>query len=78
MLQEGTCRLVLSIKEGQNLDLGKIWIWKKEHQIDALSLVQYVTAAAEVQQCNCKEYERKKDSKIELQTSTFHILAYWH
>ena len=72
--QEGTCRLVLSTMEGQNLELGKTWIIKKEHQSDALSPVQYVTAEAEVQQHSCKEYERK----IELQTSTFHILAYWH
>jgi len=33
---------------------------KKDHQIDALSLVQYVTAAAQVKQHDCKEYERKK------------------
>jgi hypothetical protein len=35
----------------------------KNHQIDALSLVQYVTAAAEVQQHNCKEYEKKKKTQ---------------
>jgi len=32
---------------------------KKLHQIDAVSNVQYVTAAAQVQQHNCKEYEGK-------------------
>jgi hypothetical protein len=32
---------------------------KKEHQSDALSLVKFVTAAAQVQQHNCKEYEKK-------------------
>jgi len=45
---------------------------KKEHQSDALSPVQYVTAEAEVQQHSCKEYE----GKIELQTSTSHNVAY--
>jgi len=32
---------------------------KKEHQSDALSLVQYATAAAQVQQHNCNECEEK-------------------
>jgi len=64
---------------GQTLDLGKtIIIIKKEHHIDALSPVQYVTAAAKGQQHNCKLYKKKNYSKIELQTSTSHILAYWH
>jgi hypothetical protein len=52
---------------------------KKEHRSDDLSPVHYVTAAAQVQQHNCKRYgKRKKDSNIELQNSTMHILAYWH
>jgi len=42
---------------------------KKEQYSDAMSLVQYTSAAAQVQQHSCKEYERKNDSKIELQTS---------
>jgi hypothetical protein len=40
--------------------------------------VQYVTAAAQLQWHNCKEYEKKNELKKELQTSTLHILAYWH
>ena len=32
---------------------------KKEHQSDALSLVQYVAAAAQVQHHNFKEFEEK-------------------
>jgi hypothetical protein len=36
---------------------------KKEQQSDALSLLQYATSAAQVQEHNCKEYEEKKDSK---------------
>ena len=71
ILQEGTWRLVLSIKEGQ-FKSWKNMNNKKEHQSDALSPVQYVTAEAEVQQHSCKEYE----GKIELQTSTSHNVAY--
>jgi len=58
-LQEGIWMLVLIIMEGLNLDLGKTWTIEKEHQNDALSLVQYVTAAAEVQQHNCEGYGGK-------------------
>jgi hypothetical protein len=32
---------------------------QKEHQNDALSLVKYVTSEANVQEHNCKEYEKK-------------------
>jgi hypothetical protein len=32
---------------------------EKGHQSDVLSLVQYATAAAQVQQHNCKEYKKK-------------------
>ena len=51
---------------------------KKEQEGDALSPIQYVTSETHTHKHNCKEYEGKNDSKTELQTSTLHILAYWH
>jgi hypothetical protein len=51
---------------------------KKEYEGEVLSLVNCVTSGTHVHKRICKEYEGKNDSKIELQTSTLHILAYWH
>ena len=44
ILQEGTLRLILPFKEGQNLDPEKTWIKKKHHQIEAFWFVKHVTS----------------------------------
>jgi hypothetical protein len=60
ILQEGTLKLILSIKENQTLDPGKN-INKKERPSEAFQHVNYVTLEAQVHKHCYKECEEKNE-----------------